>query len=48
VRVFGRESGCTVPFGLFTQSVVIMWYHLTGHHPAVVHDRRDRTPWYTL
>jgi hypothetical protein len=37
----------TVPFGLYTQSVVVIWYHLAGHHPAVVRDRRDHAPWYT-
>jgi hypothetical protein len=26
---------------------VTIWYHLAGHHPAVVRDRRDRAPWYT-
>lgn len=36
----------TVPFGLYTQSIVIVWYHLAGHHPNVVRDRRDRAPWY--
>jgi DDE superfamily endonuclease len=30
----------TVPFGLSTQSIVIIWYHLAGHHPAVINDRR--------
>jgi hypothetical protein len=37
----------TVPFGLYTQSIVIIWYHLAGHHPSVVRDRRDRAPWYS-
>jgi hypothetical protein len=37
----------TVPFGLYTQSIVVIWYHLAGHHPTVVRDRRDRAPWYT-
>jgi hypothetical protein len=37
----------TVPFGLYTQSIVVIWYHLAGHHPSVVRDRRDRAPWYT-
>jgi hypothetical protein len=37
----------TVPFGLYTQSIVIVWYHLAGHHPNVIRDRRDRAPWYT-
>jgi hypothetical protein len=37
----------TVPFGLYTQSIVTIWYHLAGHHPAVVRDRRHHAPWYT-
>lgn len=37
----------TVPFGLYTQSVVVVWYHLAGHHPNVVRDRQDHAPWYT-
>jgi hypothetical protein len=37
----------TVPFGLYTQSIVVIWYHLAGHHPTVVRDRRDHAPWYT-
>jgi hypothetical protein len=37
----------TVPFCLYTQSIVIVWYHLAGHHPHVVRDRRDHAPWYT-
>jgi hypothetical protein len=37
----------TVPFGFLTQSIVIIWYHLAGHRPAVVTDRRRRAPWYT-
>jgi hypothetical protein len=37
----------TVPFGLLTQSLVIVWYHLAGHHPAVVTDRRAQARWYT-
>lgn len=36
----------TVPFGLFAQSVVIIWYHLAGHHPAVVAEHRRRARWY--
>jgi hypothetical protein len=36
----------TVPFGLFTQSLVIIWYHLAGHHPAVVTEHRRRARWY--
>lgn len=37
----------TVPFALFTQSIVITWYHLAGHSPAVVRRRRHNAPWYT-
>jgi hypothetical protein len=36
----------TVPFALFTQAIVIIWYHLAGHHPAIARDRRDKAPWY--
>ena len=36
----------TVPFALFTQSIVIIWYHLAGHSPAITRDRRNRAPWY--
>ena len=36
----------TVPFALFTQSIVIIWYHLAGHSPAIARDRRGRAPWY--
>ena len=32
----------TVPFGLYTQSIVIVWYHLAGHHPTVIRDRTVR------
>jgi hypothetical protein len=37
----------TIPFALLTQSIVIIWYHLAGHHPTVVNGHRDRAPWYT-
>jgi hypothetical protein len=37
----------TVPFALFAQSLVIVWYHLAGHHPTVVTDHRARARWYT-
>jgi hypothetical protein len=36
----------TVPSALFTQSIVIIWYHLAGHHPPVVTSRRAAAPWY--
>jgi hypothetical protein len=36
----------TVPFALFTQSIVIIWYQLAGHHPSVARDRRAAAPWY--
>ena len=37
----------TVPFALFTQSIVIIWYHLAGHRPAIARERRHQAPWYT-
>jgi hypothetical protein len=36
----------TVPFGLIVQSIVTVWYHLAGHHPATVRTRREHAPWY--
>ncbi len=36
-----------MPFGLYTQSIVIIRYHPAGHHPSVVRDHRHRAPWYT-
>jgi hypothetical protein len=29
-----------VPFALFTQSIVIIWYHLAGHSPTIAGARR--------
>lgn len=37
----------TVPFGMLTQTLVILWYHLVGHSPAVVAEHRTRARWYT-
>ena len=37
----------TVPFGLITQSLVVLWYTLHGHHPDDAADRRRAAPWYT-
>jgi hypothetical protein len=37
----------TVPFGLLTMSIVIIWYLEHGHHPADVTERRTESPWYT-
>jgi hypothetical protein len=34
----------TMPFGLYTQSVVVVWYHLAGHHPTVVRDAAPVRP----
>jgi hypothetical protein len=42
-----RAVARTVPFALFTQSLVIIWYYLAGHHPSVVRDRRAQARWYT-
>jgi hypothetical protein len=36
----------TVPFGLFTQSLIVVWYALSGHHPNIVTARRTAAPWY--
>lgn len=37
----------TVPFGLITQSLTVIWYALAGHHPDVAAQRRAAAPWYT-
>jgi hypothetical protein len=37
----------TVPFGLFCQTLVVLWYATAGHHPADAADHRERAPWYT-
>jgi DDE superfamily endonuclease len=37
----------TVPFGLLTQTLVVIWYATAGHHPDDVTHRRDAAPWYT-
>jgi hypothetical protein len=36
----------TVPFGLYLQSLVIIWYTRHGHHPDIVAERRRQAPWY--
>jgi hypothetical protein len=36
----------TVPFGLFVQSLVILWYAQHGHHPSIAAERRRQAPWY--
>jgi hypothetical protein len=36
----------TVPFGLITQSIVVIWYTQAGHHPDIVTERRTAAPWY--
>ncbi|MGO4616836.1 transposase [Nocardia sp. 2YAB30] len=36
----------TVPFGMLTQTLVVLWYHLAGHSPAVVTEHRQRSRWY--
>ncbi|MGF6884807.1 hypothetical protein ABIA39_007012 [Nocardia sp. GAS34] len=37
----------TIPFGMLTQTLVVLWYYLAGHSPAVVADHRARSRWYT-
>jgi DDE superfamily endonuclease len=36
----------TVPFGLITQSIVVLWYTHHGHTPQITEDRRSQAPWY--
>lgn len=36
----------TVPFGMLTQSLVIIWYTQSGYHPGDVVIRRQAQPWY--
>jgi hypothetical protein len=36
----------TVPFGLITQSIVVLWYAHHGHSPEIAADRRAQAPWY--
>lgn len=36
----------TVPFGLLTMSIIVVWYVSHGHHPADITARRTRSPWY--
>lgn len=37
----------TVPFGLYTQTIVTIWYTLHGHTSHTVTNRRTSAPWYT-
>jgi len=36
----------TVPFGMLTQSLVIVWYTAFGYHPDDIALRRQAEPWY--
>jgi SRSO17 transposase len=36
----------TAPFGLYTTTIVVLWYAEHGHDPADITDRRARQPWY--
>ncbi|MBC8093058.1 MAG: transposase [Pseudonocardia sp.] len=36
----------TVPFGLLTQTLVVLWYTQHGHHHTTVTQRRAQAPWY--
>ena len=36
----------TVPFGMLVQSLVIVWYAVSGYHPDDVTARREAEPWY--
>jgi hypothetical protein len=37
----------TVPFGLITQTLVVLWYATAGHHADDITQRRAAAPWYT-
>jgi hypothetical protein len=37
----------TVPLGLLTHTLVIVWYALAGHEPGDIDHRRRAAPWYT-
>jgi len=37
----------TVPFGLLTQTLVVLWYTLHGDPQATIAQRRAQAPWYT-
>lgn len=36
----------TVPFGFLTQTLVIIWYTLSGYHPDDLTGRHAAEPWY--
>ena len=36
----------TVPFGFLTQTLVIIWYTLSGYHPDDLASRHAAEPWY--
>lgn len=38
----------TVPFAMLVQSLVIVWYAVSGYHPDDVDLRRQAEPWYDL
>jgi len=44
-RVRAAVARC-VPFGLFCQTVLVLWYVQHGHSPADVQQRRRQAPWY--
>jgi DDE superfamily endonuclease len=36
----------TVPFGLFCQTLLVLWYATAGHHPGDAAGHRERAPWH--
>ena len=36
----------TVPFQFLAMTITILWYAISGHHPADVAEHRARAPWY--
>ncbi|MGH3940703.1 MAG: IS701 family transposase [Pseudonocardiaceae bacterium] len=35
-----------VPFALICQTITVLWYTTTGHHPDDITSRRAQAPWY--
>jgi hypothetical protein len=36
----------TWTFGMYTYTIVVLWYTLHGHRSGIVTDRRIHAPWY--
>jgi hypothetical protein len=42
----GEPVERTVPFGFLVQTLVIIWYALSGYHPDDITSRHAAEPWY--